>query len=411
MQHVLFDTNHVGSILDDPLHKSWLVKDAKRQLSFFGKSLRSDGGFDVLDWQGTALPRAPQELHTTTRLIHSFAMAKAAGAKACDDIIDAGMSYLWQTHRDTQHGGYKWSALPDGSGDSVKLAYGHVFVLLAASSAKQVGHADADRLLGDVMAAIDAHYWDEEFGLHKDEFNADWTPFSAYRGMNANMHGVEALLAAFEATGDDLFLKRAGRILEFFVGKIAPAHDWRLPEHFDENWNIDPDYAGNPMFRPHGSTPGHSFELGRLTLQHWELTGRQDDKAPARARRLIETAHANATQPKGGYAYTLDNSGKVAISDRYWWPVTEAIGAYAALIKANPTPSDVEVYKELWTFAASNLIDHEHGGWFAEVDAQNAPTQTQFQGKPDIYHALQADLLPITPGLANYFANAGSSLV
>ena len=88
--------------------------------------------------------------------------------------------------------------------------------------------------------------------------------------------GAEALLAAFEATGDRSFLARARGIFDFFVGEMGRRHGWRLPEHFDERWQVDPSYEGNPMFRPPGTTPGHSFELGRLALQHWDLTGRAD---------------------------------------------------------------------------------------------------------------------------------------
>ena len=400
-----------SDLLNDAAHHRALTRDAKAQLAFFARSLRADGGFDVLDWRGNALPRAPQELHTTTRLVHSYAMARAAGHGGADDIIDAGMAYLWQVHRDRQHGGYLWSALPDEPGDGVKLAYGHVFVVLAAASAAQVGHSDARRLLDDVMSVIDRHYWDDAVGLHRDEFNRDWTPYSTYRGMNANMHGVEAMLAAFEATGHNMFLSRAGRILAFFVGRIAPEYGYRLPEHYTQDWQVDPRYAGNPMFRPAGSTPGHSFELGRLTLQHWDLSGRPDGNAVAQARRLIEQADQDAAMPDGGFAYTLDMDGKIDISDRYWWPVTEAIGAYAALIKADAKPSDHQRYGALWDFAQAHLIDHDNGGWFPELDAAGQKTDRQFAGKPDIYHALQADLLPITPGLSGYFKNVRADLL
>lgn len=86
--------------------------------------------------------------------------------------------------------------------------------------------------------------------------------------MNANTHATEAFLSAYEATGSRLFLGRAGRILDFFTGQIAPAHGWRLPEHYRSDWTVDADYEGNPMFRPKGTTPEHSFELGRRLLQY-----------------------------------------------------------------------------------------------------------------------------------------------
>lgn len=385
---------------DLPEHLAWLRADAARQVRFFRPSLRAGGAFAVLDLDGTPLPGGLQELHTTTRLVHSFALAHAAGLPDCTDMIDAGMARLWSHHRDGRHGGYVWSTDAGGVADGTKLAYGHVFVLLAGASAKTAGHPDADRLIADVAEIIDRHFWDEPCGRLRDEYTRDWQPFSTYRGMNANMHGVEALLAAFEATGEPQHLARAGRILDFFVGEIAPAHGWHIPEHYDAHWRVDRAYRGNPMFRPPGTTPGHSFELGRLALQHWDLSGRPDDGAPGRARTLIHTALDAAWLREGGFAYTLGDDHRVLIRDRYWWPVAEAIGAVAALQKLDPQEEDEAWYRRLWTFADASLIDHARGGWFPEIDDRGRPASRQFTGKPDIYHSLQAVLLPQVPGLS-----------
>jgi mannose/cellobiose epimerase-like protein (N-acyl-D-glucosamine 2-epimerase family) len=387
--------DHPGTWLADPVHRAWLAGDAAAQLAFFRNSLRGDGGFDVLDYGGRPLARGAQELHTTTRLVHSFALARQWGLDACDRIIDAGMAFLVKRHRDPVHGGYLWS-VGDAGGDGTKLAYGHVFVLLAAASARQVGHPDANWLAADVMEVIDRRFWDDAAGRLRDEFARDWSPISTYRGFNANMHGIEAFLAAHEATGDAGCLDRAGRMLRFFAGEIAPRHGWRLPEHYTERWEPDLDYAGNPMFRPRGTTPGHSFELARLLIQHWDLCGRTDASAPEGARRLVETALRDAWLPDGGLAYTLDHGGRVAVADRYWWPVTEAIGAIAALLKTDFRAADEAWYRTLWRFARDRFVDCERGGWFPEIDAAGHPDDRQFRGKPDLYHALQADLFPLS---------------
>ncbi|MTH79563.1 AGE family epimerase/isomerase [Paracoccus aestuariivivens] len=382
----------------DPEHQQWLRAEVARQVDFFRPSLQTDGSFAVLDFAGVPLTGSLQELHTTTRLVHSFALAKAAGLPDCDPVICAGMDFLWNRHRDAEHGGYVWSVDAAGVADGTKLAYGHVFVLLAAASAKVAGHPDADRLIADVSALIDRHYWDEEAGLLRDEFTRDWQPFSTYRGMNANMHGIEAMLTAYETTGSAIYLTRARRILDFFTGRIAPRYGFRLPEHYTADWQVDADYQGNPMFRPRGTTPGHSFELGRLLLQWWDLAGRPESDAPEIARRLIETALADAWVPgawpaAGGFVYTLELDGAVSVSDRYWWPVSEAIGAMAALQNHAAQPQDEEWYRRLWAFADLALIDHARGGWFPELDADGKPDARQFAGKPDIYHSVQAALL------------------
>ena len=390
-----------GPWIVDAAHRAFLIRDAHRALDLFDASLRPGGGVQVLDLDGRPLPGSLQELHTTTRLVHSYALAQTAGRPDRVGLIDQGMDELWTRHRDTRHGGYLWSLDQAGVVDGTKLAYGHVFVLLAASSAKLAGHPNADRLLADISEVLETRFWDEASGLFRDEFTRDWQVFSTYRGMNANMHGVEALLAAHEATGEALFLQRAGHILDFFIAGQAARHGWRIPEHYDESWRPDPDYRGNPVFRPPGTTPGHSFEMARLLLQWWDLAGRPGHEAPRHARALVRTALDDAWDaPRGGLAYTLQD-GAVDDATRYWWPVTEAIGALAALIKLDPQPGDEDAYRNLWRFAALRLIDPVGGGWFPELGPDDRPAARQVAGKPDLYHALQADLFPLLPGLSH----------
>jgi mannose/cellobiose epimerase-like protein (N-acyl-D-glucosamine 2-epimerase family) len=391
-----------GFWIDHSCHKVWLSVEADRQWAFFSGSLRGNPGFQTLNPAGQPLPDETQELHTTTRLVHSYALGHLRGFAGADRIVDHGMDYIKNHHHDSIHGGYLWALSGDEIIDDRKLAYGHVFVLLAASSAKMAGHPDADEMIENIANVLDVHYWEDGAGLFADEWNRDWSPFSTYRGMNANMHGVEALLTAYEATGQQFFLTRAGRILDFFTARVAPRECWRLPEHYTENWEIDREYSGNPMFRPAGTTPGHSFELGRLLLQHWDLSGRPEGNAPKRARHLIQQALDDAWQADGGFAYTLDFDGTVAIPSRFWWPVTEAISAVAALIKLERLPSDEVWYRRLWAFSAGHFIDHDLGGWFPEIDKAGKVTATIFKGKPDIYHSIQACLIPMATGLSRH---------
>ena len=87
---------------------------------------------------------AVQHLHNTTRMIYSFALARDLGVAGADKIINHGMDFLWSRHRDTKCGGYFWGVDDANATDPKKQAYGHAFVLLAASSAKVVGHPDAE---------------------------------------------------------------------------------------------------------------------------------------------------------------------------------------------------------------------------------------------------------------------------
>ena len=198
-----------ASWLQDSAHRDWLARHALTQFAFFRRCLRPEPGFHLLDTDGSPISGAPQQLHDTSRLVHSFALGQIAGVPDAVEVVDKGMDFLWSHHRDRQHGGYLYALDDAAVFDGVKLAYGHVFVLLAGASAKLCGHPDADRLIADVTEVLDSRFWDEDRGLFADEFNRDWAPFSNYRGMNANMHGIEALLTAHEATGESTYLSRA----------------------------------------------------------------------------------------------------------------------------------------------------------------------------------------------------------
>src|ERR1700674_2037585 len=172
-------------------HRLWLIEQASRLFDFFEPhSIDPAGGFVALDDMGQALARGGSagpptyEIPATTRMVHCFAIARLMGRPGASAFIDHGMNFLWNGHRDAVNGGYFWGVGEDAPTDDRKQAYGHAFVLLAASSAKTVGHPDADRLLADISGVIAARFWDKTYGASAEEFSRDWQPISHYRGQN-----------------------------------------------------------------------------------------------------------------------------------------------------------------------------------------------------------------------------------
>jgi mannose/cellobiose epimerase-like protein (N-acyl-D-glucosamine 2-epimerase family) len=388
-----------------PYHRSWLRDQASNLFAFFERqSIDPSGGFFVLDDRGEPITRyaagkdkPAREIHNTTRMVHCFSIAHLMGRPGADAFIDHGMAFLWNGHRDQKHGGYFWGVGHGFPSDPRKQAYGHAFVLLAASSAKVAGHPDADRLLADVSEVLRQRFWEEKHGAVAEEFEADWTRFSDYRGQNSNMHSTEALMAAFEATGDRRYLEMAESIATLIIQKRASENGWRVAEHFDADWRLNKDYANGDVFRPFGTTPGHSLEWARLLLQLWELGGRRLSWLPDAAKAIFARAVADGwDNERSGFYYTLDWDGTPKLRNRLWWPVTEGIGAAAFLNAIDGAPEYENWYRRIWNFAASHLIDSQNGGWRTEpVDPSGKPGL--FEGKPDLYHAVQACLIPLLP--------------
>lgn len=387
--------------IDRGVHRDWLMTQARGLVDFFlPAAINPQGGFFALDRAGQPFwpASASRALHLTTRMVHCASIAHLLGLPGADAAVDHGMRYLWDDHRDTKNGGYFWGVGADGPDDPRKQAYGHGFVLLAASSAKVAGHPDADRLLSDITGVLLDRFWDAEAGATTEEYEADWSPIGSYRGQNSNMHLTEALMAAFEATGEARYLDMAMSIAELIVNRHARAEGWRVAEHFTADWQVDRAYDGDPMLRPRGVTPGHALEWARLLVQLWETGGRRHDWMTGAAEALFLTAcRTGWNVEKGGFHYTLDWDDRPDVADRYWWPCCEGIAAASALLRVTGKAEFETWYRRIWSFARRHLMDPVHGGWFAELDDDLAPVERVFRGKPDIYHALQASLIPLYP--------------
>ncbi|MCW2604834.1 MAG: N-acylglucosamine 2-epimerase [Pseudonocardiales bacterium] len=379
----------------------WLLGEARRLIDFARASRDPRGGFGWLSDDGALLPDGPRETYMTARMTHVFALGQLLGEPDCAPLVQHGLDALAGPFRDAANGGWL-TALDGAPGGSTKAAYTHAFVVLAASSAVIAGHARAAALLDSALAVVLNRFWDDEAGLVVDVRSSDWATTDPYRGANANMHMVEAMLAAADATGDPAWSERAGRILRRLIGGFAQERAWRLPEHYDSGWQVQPDYnRDDPAhpFRPYGVTIGHLLEWSRLCLNA-QAAGPAVGAEPLRlAQGLFNTAVRDGWAVDGapGFIYTTDWDGWPVVRNRLHWVAAEGIAAAAALWRATGELRYAELHAQWWAYAQEHLIDLDRGSWHHELDPANTPATGTWSGKPDAYHALQAALLPMLP--------------
>ncbi|MBE7701827.1 AGE family epimerase/isomerase [Oerskovia sp. Sa1BUA8] len=395
---------------------AWRRGELRRLLAFAEASIGPDGGARWLDDDGAPDPRRPVHTWITARMAHMFALGALLGLPGTDLLADRALDGLRTALADPVDGGWFASRGPGDAVDATKSAYAHAFVVLAASSATVAGRPGARELLDDALRVLDQRFWDAGQGMLRDEWDRAWTTCAPYRGANANMHGVEALLAAHSATGDPRWLERASAIADRVVGWAAE-REWRVVEHFDETWRPLPDLnAERPddPFKPFGSTPGHGFEWSRLLVQLDAAqaavgAGAADARLDA-ARRLFDRALADGWDPvEGGFVYTVDWSGRPVERRRFHWVATEAVAAAEVLARVTGEPRYARLAADWWAWARSHLVDAERGSWRHELDARNRPSSAVWDGKPDVYHVGQAFLLadvPVTGSLAESVAAA-----
>ena len=388
---------------DRQLHREWLWGQAEGLWDFFQRGfVDPSGGFYDLAPDGRPLDAGGQvhPIHIAARAVHCFAIGDLLGRPGSSAVVDHGMEMLWNRHRDRENGGYFWS-VRQAPEDRLKQGYGHAFVLLAASSAKLVGHPLADAMLSDITEVLETRFWEPQHGAIAEEFTADWQPLEggAYRGQNSNMHLTEALMAAFEATGEAEYLRKAKSIAERVIGQAARACGWRVAEHFGADWSLDRDYYHpNEMFRPAGTTPGHWLEWARLILQLWVLDGKREAWMVEAAEGLFRQSMALGWDgAKGGFFYTLDWQDVPAKRMKLWWPLCEGAAAAHWLNELAPSEEWERAYRQIWDVISARFVDRQNGGWHEELTEEMRPSYALFPGKGDIYHALQACLIPLFP--------------
>jgi sulfoquinovose isomerase len=397
--------------LASPAHARWLEAEGDRLLEFGRSAAHPDGGFAWLSDDGSPQLDRPVELWITCRMTHVYSLGHLLGRPGSATLADHGVAALQGRFRDAAHAGWYAQVAADGPTVTGKTAYEHAFVVLAAASATAAGRPGGRALLDDALEVLLDPFWDDQHGMVVEEWDEGFTRLDGYRGVNANMHSVEALLSAADVLDDASLRARAERIVTRVVHDLARRNSWRIPEHFDADWTPRPEYnVDEPAhpFRPYGATIGHWLEWARLALH---LRAGLGASAPGwlleDARELFDAATREGWAVDGadGFVYTVDWSGQPVVRERMHWVAAEATATAAALFAATGERSYVEWYETWWNYVADHLLDREHGSWRHELTPTNQPSSITWAGKPDTYHAFQATLLPRLP-LAPTLASA-----
>lgn len=378
------------------------MKNMGEELLSFGRQFPSPGGSSYyLGDDGNPLSNRPRETWITSRMAHVYSIASMIGFKEGGKLATAAIKGLLNELEDKTNGGWYAGLTADGQVIPNKHCYAHAFVILAATSAVLADIPRGRELLDKALKIFNEKFWDEKEGLAVDTWNTDFTQLQEYRGLNANMHTVEAFLAVADCLHDDDYRLRAGRIIDRVI-IWASKNNWRIPEHFTISWepalNYNKENPDDP-FKPYGATPGHGIEWARLILQWTMSTIMTDDKKSSYinvAQQLYERAVTDAWNVDGapGLVYTTGWDGNPVVHDRMHWTLAEAINTSSVLYKITKEKKYSDHYTMFLEYLENVVHDHVHGSWFHQLDKDNTLLETVWPGKSDIYHAFQATQIP-----------------
>lgn len=373
----------------------FLLEHIRHTLSFYDdKCVDPEGGFyHCYMNNGEVFDPGVRTLVASCRFIFNYAKAYQQFQQTVYlDNARHGLDYLRSTHRDPETGGYAWRIENGVVTDSTNRCYGLAFVMLAYVCSLQVGISEALEWIEETYALMEQRFWNKGDQLYACEADNQWQ-LTNYRGQNDNMHACEAMIAAYEVTGQVCFLDRACVLAEriaLMLPKKTSGHIW---EHFTCDWHPDLEYNKHDLsnsLRPWGVQTGHQTEWAKLLLILDRY--RPESWRQKQATALFEAAMDHGWDHMyGGLFYGYDLNGTPCYFDKYFWVQAESIAAAALLADCTGEERFWEWYDRLWEYSFNYFVDHKYGAWYRILKRDNTryDNRKSYNNKAD-YHTMGA---------------------
>lgn len=298
---------------------------------------------------GQGDPLQPANPRTIARTTHLFALAQMLGTEGTTHPLARGLAALRSSlhHPEDARPADRTPAAQDGARLTLASQRTQCAIIEAVAAAAIAGHDGALDMLADLEDEQDRQWWDPNAGAVRDEGKP--TPGHPLRRLSTNLDTAGAYLTAWEATSQRVWFDRARSILRL-VGENAARCGFALPDLYDDEWRPLPASRNEidaDAIRPGDTVPGLGFKAARLIGQVSAILTRLGEAPSAwmldTATALYDRALADGwtNTGVGGFVYTLDSQGNVAVPERVHWVTCEAAGA-ARVLAELVTPERAE---------------------------------------------------------------------
>jgi cellobiose epimerase len=341
-------------------------------------------------------PTGDQDKMIVTQARHTWTNAKASVRYPEVDHYKSsaqhGFEFLKNVMWDKEYGGFYWLVDRQGNvkGDSSKTAYGNAFGIYALA-AYYASSKDTSAL----NLAKKAFSWLEKNShdaTSKGYFQhlqrngttiqrkAD-TPSTAetgYKDQNSSIHLLEAFTELYQVWPDELLRERLNEMLILIRDTITTKKGY-LTLFLLPDWTpVSFADSSKEVIEKHHQLDhvsfGHDVETAYLLIEASHILGVKNDTTTMTiAKRMVDHALMNGWDTTvGGFfdeAYYFKGTSEITVTHdtKNWW--AQAEGLNALLLMAELYPQDemnyFQKFEMLWTYTDTNLIDHEHGDFYA----------------------------------------------
>ena len=365
--------------------KTEFEKELKNVLSFWStKAIDPKTGqfYGEIDHYGTPEPEAHKGIIMYSRILWTFAAAcRFYKNNDYKPFADKARSFIENHFLDKKNGGVYWETDCDGTVVvNKKQVYAEAFTIYAyAEYFLAFGDKSALDFAMDLFNKLETICYDKKNGGYFEAFSETWDKLDDVRlsdkdlnepkGMNTNLHVLEAYTTLYEATKD----ARVGKALKdeilLYLNTIVDTNN-HVTIFFSEDWQP----------KTTEFSYGHDIESTWLIWEAAELLNNKSllDEIRPKILAMVDTFIAEGFDKKTNstwYEY-FPKTGKKD-SDRHWWVQIEAVEGLANAYDMTGDKKYRDLALKQWDYISKNLIDRVHGEWFWRIDDDGFPVDSE----------------------------------
>ncbi len=348
--------------------RDWLANQALPLWSRAGFDPEAGGFVEKLTLDGSPILDTDKRMRVQARQIYVYSHAHLLGwtapegAPSALDCARGGFEFLTRQYWGPD-GGFIYSTTRNGAHSDTRLeSYEQAFAVFAlAWYFRASGDETAARWAERTLSFMDDTLGDLDHGGYQENIARDLP-----RRQNPHMHLFEALVAWHGATGEDVWLRRAGDIYALFCSHLFDAETGTLGEFFNEDWSRAPATLGKTV------EPGHHFEWVWLLHQYGRASGADVEPQAGALYRFAEE-HGIDRDPGPAEGLGFDSvlrHGTSLDENKRLWVQTEAIKAQVARMEFHRDDAAAMRLEELLDRLFTLYLSVSPGNWQDHIDKQ-----------------------------------------